>query len=170
MWVHMTIAYSALKKKLWNKQIFFILATDTIQSCIEAADKLFQHIFGHKSMEHVNAYFYLYIHVHCLFYSEKKKQFSFSFWYHLQLHWSCWRAVPGHLGLWLHQRWCQYHFCMCMYDNCLFYSEKKRISLFLLQILSAAALKLLTNCSSAPWVMNAWNLISILLLYVYICL
>ena len=75
MWVHMTIAYSALKKKLWNKQIFIILATDTIQSCIEAADKLFQHIFGHKSMEHVNAYFYIYIHVHCLFYSEKKAIF-----------------------------------------------------------------------------------------------
>ena len=75
MCVYMTIAYSALKKKLWNKQIFIILATDTIQSCIEAADKLFQHIFGHKSMEHVNAYFYIYIHVHCLFYSEKKAIF-----------------------------------------------------------------------------------------------
>ena len=156
------------KKKLWKKQFYIILATNTIQSCIEAAEELFRHTFGHKSMKHVNAYFY--IHVYCLFCFRKKCRFSFSSSYHLQLHWSCWRAVPGHLGLWLHQRWCQYHFCMCMYDNCLFYSEKKRISLFLLQILSAAALKLLTNCSSAPWVMNAWNLISILLLYVYICL
>ncbi len=65
------------KKKLWNKQIFFILATDTIQSCIEAADKLFQHIFGHKSMEHVNAYFYIYVYM-CIAYStQKKKQIFF---------------------------------------------------------------------------------------------
>ena len=63
------------KKSFETSRFFFILATDTIQSCIEAADKLFQHIFGHKSMEHVNAYFYIYIHVHCLFYSEKKAIF-----------------------------------------------------------------------------------------------
>ena len=59
--VFMTIAYSALKKKLWNKQFYIILTTNTIQSCIEAAEELFQHTFGHKSMKHVNAYFYIYI-------------------------------------------------------------------------------------------------------------
>ena len=160
----MTIAYSALKKKLWNKQFFIILA----------AEELFQHTLGHKSMKHVNAYFYIYIYMYmCIAYSalKKKCRFSFSSRYHLQLHWSCWRAVPGHLGLWLHGTWCQYHLCMCLsillrkkrefhYFSCRYY----------LQILSAAALKLLTNCSSAPWVMDAWNLMSILLLYVYICL
>ena len=77
MCVYVTIAYSASKKKLWNKQIFLILAKDTIQSCIEAADKLFQHIFGHKSIEHVNAYFYMYIYM-CIAYSTlKKKQIFF---------------------------------------------------------------------------------------------
>ena len=65
----MTIAYSALKKKALKQADFYHF------SHIEAADKLFQHIFGHKSMEHVNAYFYIYIHVHCLFYSEKKAIF-----------------------------------------------------------------------------------------------
>ena len=111
--VYMTIAYSALKKKLWNKQFFIILA----------AEELFQHTLGHKSMKHVNAYFYIYIYMYmCIAYSalKKKCRFSFSSRYHLQLHWSRWRAVPGHLGLWLHGTWCQYHFCMCMYDNCQF--------------------------------------------------
>ena len=117
--------------------------------------------------QHVSIYVYMSIAYSDL---KKKSRFSVSSRYHLQLHWSCWRAVPVHLGLWPHGTWCQYHCCMCMYDYCLFHLEKRRFSLFQLQILSAAALKLLTSCSSTPWVMNAWILMSILLLCVYICL
>ena len=115
-------------------------------------------------------FFYMCIYVNSLF-CFKNSRFSLFFCrYHLQLHWSCWRAVPGHHGLWLHGKWWQYHCCMCIYDNCLFYFKKKRFSLFQLQIPYAAALKLLTSCSSTPWVMTAWNMMSILLLHVYICL
>ena len=64
------------KKKLWNKQFFIILATDTIQSCIEAAEELFQHAFGHKSMEHINAYFYISKYM-CIAYSTLKKKADF---------------------------------------------------------------------------------------------
>ena len=48
MWVYISIAYSAMKKE----QIFIIIATDTICSCIESADELFQHTLGHECMEH----------------------------------------------------------------------------------------------------------------------
>ena len=45
--VYMTIVYSALRKK----EIFLISAADTICSCTEAVDELFQHILGHQCME-----------------------------------------------------------------------------------------------------------------------
>ena len=45
---YMSIAYSALKKK------DFLLAPDTIRSCIEAVDKLFQDTSGYDCIEHVN--------------------------------------------------------------------------------------------------------------------
>ena len=165
----MIIADSALKKKLWNKQFYIILATNTIQSCIEAAEELFQHTFGHKSMKHVNAYFYIYIYM-CIAYSalkknadfllvpdiicscieavdemfqgtlgydciehdvntisvcvcmtivystQKKREFHyFCCRYYLQLHWSCWRTVPAHLGSWMHGTSYQYYYYMCIY-------------------------------------------------------
>ena len=47
MWVYVSIAYSATKKE----QIFIIIATVTICSCIESADELFQHTLGHECME-----------------------------------------------------------------------------------------------------------------------
>ena len=90
----------------------------------------------------------------------KKTDFHyFSFRYHLQLHWSCWRAVPAHLGLWMNRSWWQYYFYMCMYVYCLFYFEKNIFSLLLLQIPSAAALKLLTSCSSTSCVVDACNMV-----------
>ena len=53
----MSIAYSDLKKKA-----DFLLAPDTICSCIEAVDELFQYTLGYDRMEHdVNTiafYFY----------------------------------------------------------------------------------------------------------------
>ena len=47
MWVYVSIAYSATKKE----QIFIIIATVTICSCIESADELFQHTLGHECKE-----------------------------------------------------------------------------------------------------------------------
>ena len=41
--VYMTIVYSALRKK----EIFLISAADTICSCTEAVDKLFQHTIAY---------------------------------------------------------------------------------------------------------------------------
>ena len=43
--VYMSIAYSAKKK-----QIFIIVAADTICSCTEAVDEQFQHILGSECM------------------------------------------------------------------------------------------------------------------------
>ena len=39
--------------------------------------------------------------------------------------------------------------------------------MFLLQIPATASTKQLTSCSSTPWVMNAWDMMSIHFLYVY---
>ena len=108
----MSIAYSASKKA-----DFHYFSADTICSCIEAVDELFQGTMVYDCMEHdVNTI-----------------------------------AV-----------------CVCI---TIVYStlKKKRFSLFQLQIPYAAALKLLTSCFSTPWVMTAWNMMSILLLHVYIC-
>ena len=43
----------------------------------------------------------------------KKTDFHYcSCIYHLQLHWSCWRAVPGHLGKWMHVTWSVHLNCL----------------------------------------------------------
>ena len=161
----------------YNNGLFYIekrrFSLFQLQIPSAAALKLLQALPAHLgSWMHVKGcqhFFYMCTYVDCLFSFEKSRFSLFFCRYHLQLHWSCWRAVPGHHGLRLHGTWCQYHCCMCMYDNCLFYIKKKRFSLFQLQIPYAAALKLLTSCFSTPWVMTAWNMMSILLLHVYIC-
>ena len=98
---------------------FFIqyFSADTICSCIESVDELFQDTMGYDSMEHVNI------------------------------------------------------IAVCVYMTIVYSTlKKKRFSLFQLQIPYADALKLLTSYSSTPWVMNAWNIMSVLLLCVLICL
>ena len=59
--VYMTIVYSTQKKK----EIFLISAADTICSCTEAVDELFQHTKGYDCMEHyvntIAAYVYMFI-------------------------------------------------------------------------------------------------------------
>ena len=102
---------------LWKIDINFFLAADTICSCTEAVDELFQHTLGHECLEQdVNT------------------------------------------------------FSICVYMF-IAYSDLKIADFHnFLQILSAAALKLLTSSSSTPWVMNAWNRILILIIYVHICL
>ena len=44
--VYMSIAYSVLKKA-----DFYYFSADTICSCIEGVDELFQHTFGHERMD-----------------------------------------------------------------------------------------------------------------------
>ena len=126
MWVYVSIAYSATKKE----QIFIIIATVTICSCIESADELFQHTLGHECMEDAVNTISIYVYMSIAYSDLKKKsKFSVSSRYHLQLHWSCWRAVPVHLGLWPHGT-CQYHCYICLYDYYLYHLEKRRFSLF----------------------------------------
>ena len=110
--------------------------------------------------------FYMGTYVYSLF-CLKNNKFIIFCRYHLQLHWRCWRAVPGHLWWWLHWT-CQYHCCMWTYKNGLFYFEQRGFLLFQLHIPSADTLKLLTSSSSTPLVMSALNMMSIPLLYVYI--
>ena len=85
---------------LGKKEIFIILAADTIVSCTEAVDELFQHTLGHECMDsYVNIIaMCVYMSIACSAFSKKADFHSFSCRYHLQLHWSCWRAVPAHLG------------------------------------------------------------------------
>ena len=97
--------------------------------------------------------FYVLTYVYRLFCFEKSRFLIFFCSYHLQLHWRCWRTVPGHLWLRLHRTWWQYHCSMCKYNNGLFYIEKRRFSLFQLQIPSAAALKLL---KALPAHLGSW--------------
>ena len=126
MWVYVSIAYSATKKE----QIFIIIATVTICSCIESADELFQHTLGHECMEDaVNTIsIYVYMSIAYSAFSKKADFHSFSCRYHLQLHWSCWQALPAHLGSWMHGTGCQYFLYMCIDVYCLFRFENSRFS------------------------------------------
>ena len=176
LWLHRTWCQYHCCMCKYNNGLFYIekrrFSLFQLQIPSAAALKLLQALAAHLgSWMHVKGcqhFFYMCTYVDCLFSFEKSRFSLFFCRYHLQLHWSCWRAVPGHHGLRLHGTWCQFHCCMCMYDNCLFYIKKKRFSLFQLQIPYAAALKLLTSCSSTSWVINAWNLTSLLLLHVYV--
>ena len=79
----MSIAYSDLKKKA-----DFLLAPDTICSCIEAVDELFQHTLGHECMDsYVNIIaMCVYMSIAYSAFSKKADFHSFSCRYHLQLH------------------------------------------------------------------------------------
>ena len=152
---------------IWKKKADFLLAPDTICSCIEAVDELFQYTLGYDRMEHVNAYFYIYtcalpillwkksnfllafdticscieavdelfqdilgydcikddvntisvcVCMTIVYSTQKKREFHyFCCRYYLQLHWSCWRTVPAHLGSWMHGTSYQYYYYMCIY-------------------------------------------------------
>ena len=58
-----------------KEQIFIIIATDTICSCIEFADELFQHTLGHECMEDVVNTISIYVYTTRL----KKKATPFLF-------------------------------------------------------------------------------------------
>ena len=124
IYVYMSIAYSALKKKA-----DFLLAPDTICSCIEAVDELFQYTLGYDRMEHVNT-IAIFVCMTIIYSTWKKGDFHyFSCRYYRQLHWSCWRAVPAHLGSWMHGFLCQYYCYVCIYVYCLFcFFKKSRFS------------------------------------------
>ena len=145
---------------LRKKENFIIFAADTICSCTEAVDELFQRTLGCEWIDHYDNTISICVCMSIAYSTLKKTDFHyFSFRYHLQLHWSCCRAVPVHLGLWTNRSWCQYYFSMCMYVYRLFYFEINTFSLLLLQIPSAAALKLLTSCSSTSCVVDACNMV-----------
>ena len=81
IYVYMSIAYSALKKKA-----DFLLAPDTICSCIEAVDELFQYTLGYDRMEHVNT-IAIFVCMTIIYSTWKKGDFHyFSCRYHMQLH------------------------------------------------------------------------------------
>ena len=70
MWVYVSIAYSATKKE----QIFIIIATVTICSCIESADELFQHTLGHECMEDAVNTISIYVYMSIAYSAFFKKQ------------------------------------------------------------------------------------------------
>ena len=100
---------------IWKKKADFLLAPDTICSCIEAVDELFQYTLGYDRMEHVNT-IAIFVCMTIIYSTWKKGDFHyFSCRYYLQLHWSCWRTVPAHLGSWMHGTSYQYYYYMCIY-------------------------------------------------------
>ena len=104
------------------------------------------------SIHFLYVYYYVYYHVYCLFCSEIAD---------FQLLTSCLRTP------WVKNVWSMLSIpFLHVYDYFLSYFEKSILTFFQLQIPSAAALKLLTSSSSTPWVMNAWNRLS-MFIYVY---
>ena len=57
-----------------KEQIFIITATDTICSCIEFADELFQHTLGHECMEDVVNTISIYVYMSIAYSAMKKEQ------------------------------------------------------------------------------------------------
>ena len=122
LYVHMSMAYSALKKK------DFLLAPDTIYSCIEAVNELFQDTSGYDCIEHDVNTIAVCLCMTTVYSILKKGDFHyFSCKYHMQLHWRCWRAVPAHLGSWMNGSLCQYYWCMWIYVYCPFCFKKWKI-------------------------------------------
>ena len=81
IYVYMSISYSDLKKKA-----DFLLAPDTICSCIEAVDELFQYTLGYDRMEHVNT-IAIFVCMTIIYSTWKKGDFHyFSCRYYRQLH------------------------------------------------------------------------------------
>ena len=107
--------------QLWKKADFYYFSADTICSCIEAVTSYSRTPWVMTAWDMMSIPL-LYVYIWQLFILlKKKKDFPyFSCRYHKQLHWSCWRAVPAHHGLWLYGTWCQYYCCMCIYVYCLF--------------------------------------------------
>ena len=63
-------------------------------------------------------------------YSALKKHFHcFNCRYLQQLHWSSWRAVPAHLGFWMHGKWCLYY-CYIVYVAVAYSVYKKKADLY----------------------------------------
>ena len=78
---------------------FIISAADAICSCIEAVNELFQDTLGYDCMEHDVSTISVCVCMTTVYSTQKKREFHyFSCRYYLQLHWSCWRTVPAHLG------------------------------------------------------------------------
>ena len=77
----MLIAYPAS-----NKADFQYFSADTICSCIEAVDKLFQDTMGYDCMEHVNT-IAVCVYMTIVYSTLKTRDFlCFSCRYHMQLH------------------------------------------------------------------------------------
>ena len=72
----------------------------------------------------------------------------------------------------MHGKWCLYY-CYIVYVAIAYsVSKKRRIYIELTadtncSFIEAASLKLLTSCSCIPWVMNAWNMVWLLEMFIF---
>ena len=81
-YVYISIAYSASKKAYFH--YFF---ADTLCSCIEGVDKLFQDAMGYNCIEHDINSIAVCVYITMVYSTLKKGDFHyFSYRYHLQLH------------------------------------------------------------------------------------
>ena len=116
MYIHIYIYIHVYCLFCFEKNADFLLVPVIICSCIEAVDELFQDTLGYDCIEHDVNTISVCVCMTIVYSTQKKREFHyFCCRYYLQLHWSCWRTVPAHLGSWMHGTSYQYYYYMCIY-------------------------------------------------------